>query len=421
MKLNSLFFTLCCLLVVGSVYADGEKRSFRKPTDNSLKALKAALYKTYGGKNYDAAADIIALKGGGMLLVGRSNSYGDYNDMNVNAIRLDNAGNTQWDKTYGGPETEEAFAVIETRDNGFMIVGSSDSYGGGPDMKNIWLLKLDQAGTKQWAKVLPASESIEEARSVLQNEDGSYIVLGNSIRLSTGRSEAVLVKLSEKGDQVWKRSFGGNDGNQEGAQLVKLADGGYAIGGSKEVKQGRTIWNMWLMVVDKDGFKLWDQVYGGKDNDRGNALALDGNGGFVLAGYSYSFAEGAHDAWVVRTDDKGKQLWSKNFGGPSTDEAYDVVVTRDGKIVIAGYIDIYVAGKDNENISKEGNEVLAVMLDMDGKELWKKHFGGAGSQRAYGISEDADGNLIMAGYSEMDNTDHLVLKINKSGALTTGN
>lgn len=379
----------------------------------------AAFYRVFGGKNYDASADIVALKSGsGVVVAGRSNSYGvGAMDMNFNVVKLDNSGAIVWDKNYGGQETEEAFAICETRDGGFMVVGSSDSYGGGADMKDVWALKLDKNGDRQWAKIYGDDDSIEEGCSVVQLEDGSFVILVNSTKITTGKSDIVLIKTNEKGDQLWRREFGLPANSEIGAQVIATKEGGFMIAGSKEVRvQGKITWNFWLIALDKEGVKVWEQTYGGRMGEQANAIAQTPDGGFVLAGYTYSFAkEGSHDIWVLKVDAKGNKLWETTTGTNSTDEALDVLVTRDGKIAVAGYIDIFVPDANNENTSKEGNNAFVMLLDDQGKTLWRKTIGGNGDQRAYGIAEDTNGDFIIAGYTEGETTDHLVVKVSKNG------
>lgn len=378
-----------------------------------------AFYKVFGGKNYDASADIVALKSGnGVVVAGRSNSYGtNALDMNFNVVKLDYNGSVVWDKNYGGQETEEAFALCETRDGGFLVVGSSDSYGGGADMKDIWVVKIDKNGERQWAKIYGEDDSIDEGRSVLQLEDGSFIILANVTKINTGKSDAVLIKMNEKGELLWKRELGLPPTSEIGAKVITNKEGGFMIAGSKEVRyQAKVTWNFWLVALDKEGMKLWEQTYGGRIGEQANTIGQTPDGGFVMAGYTYSFAkEGSHDIWVLKVDAKGNKLWEMVTGTTSTDEALDLTVTKEGKIAIAGYIDIFVPDENNENTSKEGNNALVMLLDDQGRTLWRKSIGGPGDQRAYGIAEDLNGDFVIAGYTESETTDHLVVKVSKNG------
>ncbi|MCU0448580.1 MAG: hypothetical protein MUC97_01890 [Bernardetiaceae bacterium] len=404
---------MLCGALIGTSVAAGPRPV--RPEPPATKPT-SSFYKVFGGKNYDATADICRTKAGGYLITGRTNSFGNSaDDMNVSIVKLDGSANVVWEQNLGGKETDEGVSITETRDGGALVAATSDSYGGGPDMKDIWIIKLDKDGKKQWDKVLGGNESIDEARAVLQLEDGHFILLGNSTKMATGKSDAVLLKLSEKGELVWKRNYGVELGNEEGNQLLTTKDGGFIIAGNKEVPPNK-VWNFWVVAADKDGFKTWEQTYGGKQNDRANSIAATADG-YVLCGYTYSFAESSHDIWVVKIDAKGQKQWDKVLGGPSTDEAQDVLVTKDGQILVVGYTDIYVPNNDGENTSTDGNDALAVMFDNSGKELWKKHFGGKGAQRVYSAVEDATGNLVLAGFADTETTDHLVVKMTSRGQM----
>lgn len=368
-----------------------------------------SFYKKIGGKKYDAAVDLINTSKGNIILVGRTDSYSQ--DMNVNVMKLDEKGNLIWDRTYGGNEDEEATEVIETKDGGFLIAGYSDSYSKNLNENDIWLLKINESGEKEWEKALQTPEIIDEAHGVIETKEGDFLVVGNTTAVAGGKTDAVVIKFNKKGDLIWQKIFKGEK-SQQANHIVSNAQG-YAIVGNAEIQKRR--WDMWLFTIDNQGNMLWQQTYGGGDNEMGNTVVQNKDGSYVLAGFTYTFAEGSLDAWVVKTDGKGNKIWDKSFGGLSTDEAFDVIITKEDNLLIAGYSDIYVPDKNFNNIGKDGNDVFIACLDQSGKELWKDTFGGDGTQRAYSVVERLDGYII-AGLTDEDEeqaTDHLVVKIEK--------
>lgn len=366
-----------------------------------------SFYKKMGGKHYDAAVDIISTRTGELMIVGRTDSYSE--DMNVNIIKLDEQGNKIWDRTYGGNETEEATEIIETKDGGFLVAGHSDSYSENVNESDIWLLKINANGEREWEKAFKTHEIIDEAHGVIETAEGDFIVVGNTTSLLDGNTDAIVLKINNKGEQIWQKIIGGEK-SQHANHIVRNADG-YAIIGSAEILKKR--WEMWVFAIDNEGNMLWQQNYGGSDNEMGNTLVQNPDGSYILAGFTYSFAEGSLDAWVVKIDEKGDKLWSKAFGGLSTDEAFDVLLTQDNHILIAGYSDIYIPDKNFNNTSTDGNDIFLVALDQQGGELWKETLGGKGTQRAYAVIEKPDG-YIVAGFTDEDEeqaADHLVVKI----------
>ncbi|TAH19357.1 MAG: hypothetical protein EAZ08_09310 [Cytophagales bacterium] len=368
-----------------------------------------SFYKKIGGTHYDATADLLSTENGEIILVGRTDSYSQ--DMNVNVIKLDEQGKVIWDRTYGGNETEEATEIIAIKSGGFLVVGYSDSYSKNDHENDIWLLKINTNGEREWEKAIQTPDIIDEAHSVVETPEGDFVIVGSTTAIAGGVTQAIMVKVSNRGEMLWQKTFGG-EGSRQANHIIRNA-GGYAVAGSAEIPKKR--WDMWLFTTDNEGNMLWQQNYGGSDNEMGNALAKNTDGSYVLAGFTYTFAEGSLDAWVVKTNEKGSKLWDKSFGGLSTDEAFDILLTKENNILIAGYSDIYVPDKNFNNTSKNGNDVFVACLDQSGNEIWKDFFGGIGEQRAYGIVEKADG-YILAGLTDEDEekaVDHLLVKMAK--------
>lgn len=368
-----------------------------------------SFYKKIGGAKYDATADLLSTENGEIILVGRTDSYSQ--DMNVNIIKLDEQGNIIWDRTYGGNETEEATEIIAVKSGGFLVVGYSDSYSKNDHENDIWLLKINTNGEKEWEKAIQTPDAIDEARGVVETPDGSFIIVGNTTNITGGTTKAIMLKVSKVGELIWQKIFEG-EGSRQANAIVRNATG-YTVVGSAEIPKKR--WDMWLFTTDNEGNILWQRNYGGSDNEMGNALLRNTDNGYALAGFTYTFAEGSLDAWVVKTDDKGEAIWDKSFGGLSTDEAFDILLTKENNILIAGYSDIYIPDKNFNNTSKNGNDVFVGCLDQSGNELWKEFFGGRGEQRAYAIVEKADGYILagLANEDEEKNTDHLLVKMAK--------
>lgn len=385
-------------------------------------SINGTFYKTLEGKNYDGANSIVALSDGGILVAGRSNSHNNGDDMNINILKLDNQGNVVWSNHYGADETEETAQIIECRDGGILLVGYSDSYGGGSGMKDVWVLKVDKTGKKDWERVFVTNEAIDEATSVVENEDGTFIVVGNSIPINPGNiSDVIMMKITADGKQIWKKEYK-EIGNDVSGEVISVADG-YIIVGSIEIEKKR--WDACLIKIDKEGNELWTKTFGGNDDDMANCVEKTKDGGFVLAGYSYSYAKtGSHDAWVVKVDAKGETVWENTFGGGSSDEIFSVIELADGSIVAVGYTDSYTqtSATNMANTSKNGNDVFLIKMSARGDDIWTRSIGGLGNQRGYDLKATKDNSVVVVGYhedAESKNTDILVVKANKGGAVVS--
>ncbi|UZR94699.1 tetratricopeptide repeat protein [Chondrinema litorale] len=366
--------------------------------------------KTFGGRSYDEAQALVQLSDGSIVLAGRA-SPGTSSNTDMIVIKMDRDGNKAWEKKFGGDETEEALDIISTSDGNFLVVGHSDSYSGSPGIKDMFVVKLDQSGNEIWKKTYGSNVTIDEANAVVEAHTGGYLLVGNSF--VNGSLEITAIKISENGDKQWERYYGGS-GSEEGTDVIKTDDG-YVIVGNTESK-GKGKWDIWLLKVDKEGNEVWDTTFGGGDNETANAVIQTKDGGFIIAGSTYSFAFASQDFWVIKTDSEGKEIWNKPFGGLAAEEAFSLVATKDGNYVASGFQEVW--DKEAQAVSDKGFDAYLVKFDDKGEKIWERANGGKNEQRAFDIAETSDGSFILVGLSKGDSrkgVEIAVLKANPQG------
>ena len=136
------------------------------------------------------------------------------------------------------------------------------------------------------------------------------------------------------------QTYGGT--SPDGARsMILTSDGGYALAGSTQ-SFGAGGTDFWLVKTDSVGTMLWSQPYGGAENDYAYSLVQTVDGGYAIAGSTYSFGPSA-DFWLVKTNSAGNHLWNRTYGGTYDDLAYSVVQTDIGGYALAGYTDSYGA------------------------------------------------------------------------------
>lgn len=377
---------------------------------------KAVFYKTIGGKGIETNKALFKTKDGNYVLAGRSDSY-SIGDMNMNVIKVDGNGNVVWDKNFGADETEEAHGGIETSDQHLMVVGYSDSYGGGVGMKDFWVIRLDQNGLMKWQKTYGSRTSIDEANDIVETADGGFLVVGSTLSLDNAKSDVLLVKIDKEGNELWRKTYG-KEKNDVGNAIIKTKDGYVLVGNTESLGYGR--WEVWVVALDENGEERWNKTYGGPDNEMGNTIRETADGNLVVAGYTYSFAEGSHDAWIFEITAEGEKVWSRNLGGMSTDEFFDLAITEDNYIVAAGYTDIYVPDEYYQNTSPLGHNIFIAQLDRNGKVRWQNKIGGEQMQVAQGVvaTHKKDGFLV-SGYTnenlDTKGMDMFVVKVGNDG------
>ncbi|MCK4733040.1 MAG: DUF3160 domain-containing protein, partial [Methanophagales archaeon] len=292
--------------------------------------------------------------------------------------------NEEWNKTFGGYDMDRAFSLIQTSDGGYVIAGSTDSYGSGSS--DFWLVKTDSYGSREWAEAFGGYNE-DEARSVIQTSDGGYAIAGSTESYGTGSSDFWLVKTdSYDGSEEWNETFGGY--NVDGAySLIPTSDGGYAIAGWTE-SYGAGDFDFWLVKTDSYGSEEWNKTFGGYDADLAYSLIQTSDGGYAIAGLTESYGAGDFDFWLVKTDSYGNEEWNKTFGGYDLDWPFSLIQTLDGCYAIAGLTMSYGAGS---------SDLWLVKTDTYGNEEWNETFGGYDVDGAYSLIQTSDGGYAIAG------------------------
>lgn len=289
--------------------------------------------KTYGGSNTDAAAAVIQTTDGGYALFGTTFSFGS-GGQDMWLIKVDANGNMLWNVTFGGPNNEAGWSVVQAADGGYAMTGFTNSFGAGGD--DMLLVKADSTGTIQWNKTYGGLQE-DRGYSIIQTKDGGYAITGTSISFGAGKQDAWLVKTDLAGNMQWNKTFGGPDFDVSRA-VIQTLDGGYAIGGTTN-SSGAGSFDVWLIKTNSTGNMEWNKTYGGPNDDEtpSGSVIQTTDGGYAVAGYTNSFGSGGYDFWLIKTDSYGNMQWNKTLGGPYNDIGLpSMVQAKDGTYVIAG-------------------------------------------------------------------------------------
>ncbi|HEY50369.1 MAG TPA: PKD domain-containing protein [Dehalococcoidia bacterium] len=280
-----------------------------------------------GGSYFDYADAVQQATDGGYIVVGTTYSSGNGGDFYV--VKADASGNVEWEKTLGGSEIESGRAVDKTADGGYIIAGKTASYGTGGD---FYVVKTDASGNVEWEKIFGGS-SYEEAFAVQQTADGGYIIAGDTDSYGAGRTDVYLVKTDASGNVTWDSVFGAS-GFDHGYAVDQTTDGGYIIAGTTTSYGAGG--DFYLVKADASGNLTWDVAFGGSEFDCAFDVTQTTDGGYILVGETLSFGAGSYDFYVVKADASGNAEWEKTFGGSDWDDGLSIEQTTDGGYIIAG-------------------------------------------------------------------------------------
>jgi hypothetical protein len=338
--------------------------------------------KTYGGTINDWAYSVQQTSDGGYILVGGTASFGaGLGDIFL--IKTDANGDVQWAKTYGGTDWDEASSVQQTSDGGYIVAGPTYYFVAGN--YDIFLIKTDANGNIIWAKTYGGA-SDDWAYSVQQTSDGGYIVAGWTTSFGAGGGDIFLIKTDANGNVQWARTYGGTSSDWA-LSVQQTSDGGYIVAGLT-ISFGVDSSDFFLIKTDANGNVSWAKTYGGTNWDLARSVQQTSDGGYIVAGWTTSFGAGYFDIFLIKTDANGNVSWAKTYGGSGDDRAYSVQQTSDGGYIVAGETWSFGAG---------GLDIFLIKTDANGNIIWAKTYGGTNWDQAYSVQQTSDGGYIVAG------------------------
>ena len=333
----------------------------------------------------------------------------------------------EWQRCIGGSTNNESISsIINTTDGGYIFVGFANSYDGDltglpahSSTHDYWIVKLNSRGAIQWQKRIGGKLS-DLACSIVQAKDGGYLVLGTASSIDGDvmckqktDSDLWLFKLSEQGNIEWQKCLGGS-ADDTASSLINTSDGGYLISSAVFSNDGDVSGNhgnvdVWVVKLSFTGVIQWKKCLGGTSDEILNSMKQTTDGGYILAGFTYSIdgdltsGHGASDVWVVKLSPLGVVQWQKSLGGSDYDKAYSIIQTADGGYIFAGQsksVNGDVIGNHREH-----GDFWIVKLSSTGTFQWQKFMGGLQEERANSIVQMIDGSYLIAGIAHSKDGD----------------
>ncbi len=355
----------------------------------------------YGGVNEDKGWCVQQTSDDGYVIVGISNSYGA-GGYDIYLVKTDAAGDILWTRTYGKDGSDDGRCVRQTADDGYIIAGNTQPIG--IMGSYIWLLKTDSSGdtlwTNRWGEVpIP---NINTGRCVQLTSDGGYIISGHVQFLGTNNEDACLIKTDDSGDTEWIESYGGT-GYEVGYWTQQTSDNGYiVVGYTTSFGSGNE--DVYLVKTNASGDTLWTRTYGGEYTDSGYSVQQTSDDGYIIAGFTDSFGAGSYDVYLIKTDAAGDTVWTRTYGGTEFDKGYSVQQIDDGTYIISGTARSFSAGGDGD--------VYLLHVDMSGDTLWTRTYEGLNDQRGWSVQQTSDKSFIVAGFTGVyGNSDYYLPRI----------
>ena len=319
-----------------------------------------------------------------------------------------------WQKSLGGSSEDNAFSIQPTDDGGYIVVGDTMSSNGditySHGMMDIWVVKLNAAGGKEWQKTIGGS--MDDAVTCVERlSDGTYLLSGytwshNGDFSDNTKPYAIFnIQIDTYGKILWKRCYPGrsssfvNDGKETPDGGMIMIGQAYSDPAIPDYHGG---YDVLVVKSDMNGTITWEKLLGGTGDDFGDNILPVPGGGYIAIGYTnsnngdISGNHGSYDAWLFRLDDAGTLLWQKCLGGSLYDEGREIVVTPEGEYAVMGFTN----SNDGDVHGNHGSfDYWWVKISTNGSIINQKCFGGSDYDNAYDLERTSDGNYVAFGVS----------------------
>lgn len=340
----------------------------------------------------------------------------------------------EWQKTYGGLQSDLHNNLHQTSDGGYIHIGSSSSNNGdvtgNHGSGDIWVLKTNAIGDIMWQKCFGGSY-LDIGTSIQQTSDGGYILAGitashdGDVSVNYGYKDSWVIKLDASGNIQWQKTYGGPN-DDSASSIRQTTDGGYIVAGYKSMAPPTLVGgnkDFWIIKLDALGNIEWEQTYGDPSGwEEAHSIEQTTDGGYIVAGYSsspYGYVignHGANDYWVIKITATGILQWQQSLGSSTNDVAQSVKQTTDGGYIVSGYSILQGDGGSPDY------DFWIVKLNSTGSTLWQNFFGGSMDDRPVGLDSTPDGGCIVAGFfysydpiTGFPQSDFGVIKLNALG------
>ena len=368
----------------------------------------------FGGTGLDQPHAITQANTGNFLIAGYSDSddnditsnHGQYDFW---LIKIDPYGEKIWEKSYGGSEDDKCYDIISTQDGGFIMCGTSRSENGDVTENygnnDVWIVKINNVGEIEWQRNY-GGENFDEAEKIIEIDDG-YVFVGKTSSQTGdvtglhGEAEDMwIVKISTEGELIWQTTIGSFD-EESGESIIELFNGMFLAVGTFDGDLG-------IAKVSSEGESVAQFSYGGSDSDHGFSIIELSSNEVLISGFTHSNDgdvigfNGGTDAWIIKIDSVGTLLWSKCYGGSEFETAYNIQKSITGSYIFSG-----IAESENGDVTenKGYEDIWIVQLDTLGNIESQVTYGGSDFDEVFSFLELPDSSLIIPGYSRSDDFD----------------
>ncbi len=368
-----------------------------------------------GSEGWDTSQSVAVDGSGNAYISGyTTGSLGGTNAGGYDAFltKFDNLGSELWTQQIGTSTNDISYSVAVDGLGNAYISGytQGDLVGTNAGKTDAFLTKFDSSGNELWTSQIGTSNT-DYSNSVAVDASGNVYISGNTYGSNygdfggsiSGNGDAMLSKFDSSGNELWSQQIGESKSDFSNSVAVDSSGNAYISGSTLNDLGGTNagFHDAFLTKFDSSGHELWTQQIGTLRPDQSNSVAVDASGNAYISGVTYADLAGTNagdaDAFLVKFDTSGNELWSQQIGTSGADLSYSVAVDSFGSIFISGATEGDLGGI---NAGKE--DAFLTKFDSSGGLLWSSQIGTAERDGSYSVAVDAAGDPYISGYTYGD-------------------
>lgn len=367
----------------------------------ALPASAQTFTRTYGGSGGEYGRWITQTPDSGFAIAGTGNTV-TYGVNDIFLVRTDKFGDTLWTRNYGGT-ANELFASVEVcPDSGFIIAGTTYSFGTGtPASSNWYAIRTNKSGDTLWTKTYGnyPNDLMYHAKPT---SDGGFLLMGYTDQ--GGYAKGTIIKTNATGYPMWT-TYMGSSGNSYAYESLEDTNGQYICSGSTLSGTFQVL----LQRLNTSGSAIISKTYhsSGQYADGGISIVPAHGGGYMVLGLYGNY--GSYNVWLLRVDDNLDTVWTKTLPGYLS---VGQLWVKDASIArcAGGYL---LCGS---GINAGNTDVKLIRVDTLGNLVWTKYHGGPDEHYGYKAIATYDGGFASCGaYYATNISDFFLVKTDSAG------
>ncbi|MHA1269337.1 MAG: hypothetical protein ACTSPY_06070 [Candidatus Helarchaeota archaeon] len=343
-------------------------------------------YQFWGGPSRESGHGIEVDGNNNIYITGETISYG-MGQADAFLVKYDSKSNLLWNVTWGGTLFDFSLDVAVDRNNYIYICGVIRIFGPNPA---AFLAKYNSSGHEIWNKTW-GGIIYDSSRCVEVDWNNNVYICGTTRSYGAGSSDAFIVKYDSFGNQIWNRTWGGNSSDYGNAIIIDGQNNVILCGETSSFGTGSS--DAFIVKYDSLGNQIYNRTWGGAGSEGSNAISIDVNNNIYLCGNTNSFG-GLIDVFLVKYDSMGTLIWNQTWGGPDNDNGMSTIVDNSQNVYIAGLCDLAANGSSN-------GSAFLVKYDSAGSFLWQSIWGGPEYEIMNDIAIDGNNNVYTTGQTDI--------------------